>query len=127
MNSYIKNCYISPRPGDTLFISTKDGIIATLDGYAIIPMEDYEVKGENMYKKRTEAHKMALSASLKAAYARKKAKKFPDLSAPGISYAGATIKPQEVGQATEDRQRNYEFHYRRGLVAVMEMILRELR
>lgn len=35
--------------------------------------------------------------------------------------------PVETAQAQEDVHRNYEFHYRRGLVVAMECILRELR
>lgn len=43
MKSFIKNCIISAKENDTLFASNKDGqIIARLDGYAIIPVEEYK-------------------------------------------------------------------------------------
>lgn len=41
--SYIKNCYIKPKQHDTLFEQFFDNSIrVTLDGYAIIPIEEYE-------------------------------------------------------------------------------------
>ena len=79
----------------------------------------------------TRAQRKNLSIKMKAVYAKKKAGKgqkkldFEPLLAPGISYAEATMKPQE--QTAMDSVRNNEFHYRRGLVTAMECILRELR
>ena len=47
MQSFITNCHIKQRDGDTLFsfYDNDDGtfLIPTLDKYAIIPMEDYVV------------------------------------------------------------------------------------
>lgn len=42
IESYVRNCYIKSRDGEALF--TFDGATVTpqLDGYAIIPNEDYE-------------------------------------------------------------------------------------
>lgn len=44
-DGYVINCYIEPKEGEgPLFddMPGKDQITARLDGYAIIPMEDYE-------------------------------------------------------------------------------------
>ncbi len=45
--SYLQNCYIKPRPGDNILMGTISGdrtVIQTirLDGYAIVPREEYE-------------------------------------------------------------------------------------
>lgn len=44
--SYLKNCYIKGRDGDHLFYVKDLGVgpvvLATLDSYAIIPLEDYD-------------------------------------------------------------------------------------
>jgi hypothetical protein len=40
---------------------------------------------------------------------------------------GITPPPDLAMQPVEDRQRSYDFHYRRGLVTALECILRELR
>jgi len=43
MDSYVKNCHLSVRPGDpTMFDQQRDGTVtARLDGYAVIPMEEF--------------------------------------------------------------------------------------
>ena len=44
-SSYVKNCYIEPRQGMKDFVfsqDTKGRILAHLDGYAIIPIEEYK-------------------------------------------------------------------------------------
>ena len=41
-DSYVKNCYIQAREGDYCFDQNDDGIFAHLDGYAIIPIEEFE-------------------------------------------------------------------------------------
>lgn len=39
---YVRNCTISPRPGDEALFTVRGGVIfPRLDGYAIIPIEDY--------------------------------------------------------------------------------------
>jgi len=42
--SFVKNCLISTvgRDAETLFIKTSQGVFARLDGYAVIPREEYE-------------------------------------------------------------------------------------
>lgn len=43
--SYLRNCLIRPRKGEAapLFYQRDDGtVVARLDGYAIVPIEDYE-------------------------------------------------------------------------------------
>ena len=40
--SKVNNCLIKSRDSETLFICTKDQIIPNLDGYAIIPKEEYD-------------------------------------------------------------------------------------
>ena len=41
--SYLINCLLHGRPGETLFYGTQAGdYIVTLNGYAVIPIEDYE-------------------------------------------------------------------------------------
>ena len=43
MSGYLKNCYLQSREGDAvLFRTGHRTIIAHLDGYAIIPMEQYD-------------------------------------------------------------------------------------
>ena len=39
---FIKNCYLCARKGETIFHQTADAIIPLLDGYAIIPCEEYD-------------------------------------------------------------------------------------
>ena len=42
-NGYVKNCIINAKEGETAFsIDTKGKITPYLDGYAIIPVEEYE-------------------------------------------------------------------------------------
>lgn len=46
-DSYVRNCYVQPREGDSLFQASTDADGKTvwramLDGYAIIPMERYQ-------------------------------------------------------------------------------------
>ena len=43
-SSFLKNCYLEPRPGtrDFMFYQDAEGIHAHLDGYAIIPIEKYK-------------------------------------------------------------------------------------
>jgi hypothetical protein len=42
-DSYVKDCLLSPRQGETLFHVKKNGeVVVRLEGYAIIPKEDYE-------------------------------------------------------------------------------------
>lgn len=38
----VQNCLIVPRQGEILFTLTEDQIIPNLDGYAIVPREQYE-------------------------------------------------------------------------------------
>jgi len=39
---YIRNCYLGARDGEAIFHGREDGItVPTLNGYAIIPMEEY--------------------------------------------------------------------------------------
>lgn len=38
---YVKNCLIKPKSGDILFIETKDSVVPCLNGYAIVPLEEY--------------------------------------------------------------------------------------
>ena len=40
--SYVINCLLSPKNGDTIFSIEGDDIFPHLDGYAIIPMQEYE-------------------------------------------------------------------------------------
>lgn len=41
-DSYVRNCVIISRePPEVLFREAKSGIVCTLDGYAIIPMEQF--------------------------------------------------------------------------------------
>ncbi len=40
--SYIKNCFIVARPGETLFHIHGDRIVVCLERYAVIPLKDYE-------------------------------------------------------------------------------------
>ena len=86
----------------------------------------------------TTAERKALSIRMKAWHAKKKnnlnQKKFDFKPAKNmidspVSYAEATMKPQEPFQTKPawDAQRAMEFNYRRGLVTAMECILRELR
>ena len=43
MSGYLKNCYIQGRDDDGwLFHADRDTVTARLDGYAIIPMEQYD-------------------------------------------------------------------------------------
>lgn len=44
---FISNCIIIPRDGETLFVQSRDGIITPrLDGYVILPIEEYkQLKG----------------------------------------------------------------------------------
>jgi hypothetical protein len=44
--SYVRNCLLVPRENDDIFfvpdeLATKKHVLAMLDGYAIIPMEEY--------------------------------------------------------------------------------------
>ncbi len=39
---YLKNCLIQPRGDVVLFAADQSGVCAFLDGYAVIPMENYE-------------------------------------------------------------------------------------
>ncbi len=46
-DSFLRSCFIKPRPNsenDPMFVVSRFGtrIIARLDGYAIIPMEEYK-------------------------------------------------------------------------------------
>jgi len=45
--SYLRNCYIKTRPGDNILVGVIDGNctivqVIQLDGYAIVPREEYE-------------------------------------------------------------------------------------
>ena len=41
--TYVRKCLLAPREGDNLFFLTQsDHWLATIEGYAIIPMEMYE-------------------------------------------------------------------------------------
>jgi len=46
VRSYLRNCYIKPRDGDKLFFIDDFGtgpvLLATLDDYAIIPLQEYD-------------------------------------------------------------------------------------
>lgn len=42
--SYICNCYIRHRKGDDCIIFGKDRARIHLDGYAIVPLEEYETQ-----------------------------------------------------------------------------------
>ena len=41
-SGYVRNCHISAREGDTLFSLFEGNFRPYLDGYAIIPIEEYE-------------------------------------------------------------------------------------
>ena len=51
--SYVHNCYIAPRSGEKAFVlfgyePVGGGITAFLNGYAVIPLEEYKkLKGED--------------------------------------------------------------------------------
>lgn len=62
--------------------------------------------------------KAKIRATIQAKAALKKA---------GEEMANCLTPASQPGQPVEDVRRNYEFHYRRGLLAAMECILRELR
>lgn len=41
--TYVRKCLLAPREGDILFFLTQsEHLLATIEGYAIIPMEMYE-------------------------------------------------------------------------------------
>lgn len=40
MRSFVRNCFIKSR-GEVLFTSTDDLVAASLQGYAVIPIEEY--------------------------------------------------------------------------------------
>ena len=45
LESYVYNCLVNPKPDDgVLFYDCKcgAGVLAALDGYAVIPMDEYE-------------------------------------------------------------------------------------
>jgi hypothetical protein len=41
--SFVTNCLIKPRGDDgPLFVKEREGVLAFLNGYAIVPREEYE-------------------------------------------------------------------------------------
>lgn len=43
MESYLRNCIVIPRVNDSPFFKTESGeYVACLDGYAVIPLAEYE-------------------------------------------------------------------------------------
>ena len=42
VNSYVRNCLIFTRGEDLFNVDEEYRFIATLDGYAVIPMEEYD-------------------------------------------------------------------------------------
>jgi len=43
MPAYLKNCYVQVRHGDgPLFIVNRNAVTAHLNGYAVIPIEQYD-------------------------------------------------------------------------------------